>query len=130
MWGEIISSQFLLFPLFPLFPIPVSTDNLLNLKVLGFVGSNLLRQSEFHKLYNSRNITDIQGQEFDYLVWAGAPAVKWLANKEPENDRENLLNLMNCLQSVKTQKLVLISPVYVYLEPLEVDEDTPTGNIS
>jgi hypothetical protein len=34
VWGEIISSQFLLFPLFPLFPIPVSTDNLLNLTVL------------------------------------------------------------------------------------------------
>jgi hypothetical protein len=31
VWGEIISSQFLLFPLFP---IPVSTDNLLNLTVL------------------------------------------------------------------------------------------------
>jgi nucleoside-diphosphate-sugar epimerase len=91
----------------------------------GFVGSNLLRQTEFHNLYNSRNITEIEGQKFDYLVCAGAPAVKWLANKEPEKDRENLLNLMTCLETVKAEKLVLISTVDVYPIPLGVDEDTP-----
>ena len=37
----------------------------------GFVGGNLLRQSEFQKLYNSSNIAEIQEQQFDYLVCAG-----------------------------------------------------------
>ena len=90
----------------------------------GFVGSNLNQQTKFEGLYNSKNIEDIAGKSFDILVCSGAPAVKWLANKEPIKDRENLQRLMDCLAQVSAKKVILISTVDVYPVPVEVDEDT------
>lgn len=90
----------------------------------GFVGSNLVRQKEFNSFYNSKNIHSIIGKSFDLVVCSGAPAVKWLANKEPVKDRDNLQILMNCLSQISAKKLILISTVDVYPLPIEVDEDT------
>ncbi|WP_123042244.1 NAD-dependent epimerase/dehydratase family protein [Cohnella candidum] len=91
----------------------------------GFVGGNLRIQASFDKLYNSRNIREIEGESFELLVCSGAPAVKWKANQEPEADRSNIEILMNHLKKVRCERLVLISTVDVYKSPLEVDEDTP-----
>lgn len=90
----------------------------------GFVGSNLVRQVDFNSLYNSKNIESIIGKKFDLLVCSGAPAVKWLANKEPEKDLENIKRLTKCLGKVAAKKVILISTVDVYPLPVEVDEDT------
>ena len=90
----------------------------------GFVGSNLIRQRNFDDFYNSKNIESIVGKNYELLVCAGAPAVKWLANKEPIKDRENLQRLMGCLRQVSAQKIILISTIDVYPVPVEVDEDT------
>ncbi|WP_264320297.1 hypothetical protein [Zarconia navalis] len=59
------------------------------------------------------------------LVCAGAPAVKWLANKEPDRDKASLDRLMQSLEGVKASKFVLISTVDVYPTPVDVDEATP-----
>ncbi len=91
----------------------------------GFVGGNLVRQQPFDAFYNSKNIEEIAGQSFDFLVCAGAPAVKWLANKDPEQDRAAIGRLQNALASVSAGKFVLISTVDVYPNPIDVDEDTP-----
>ncbi|MBD2180103.1 pyridine nucleotide transhydrogenase [Planktothrix sp. FACHB-1355] len=90
----------------------------------GFVGGNLISQHQFDDLYNSKNIESIADKNFDFLVCSGAPAVKWLANKEPVKDAENLARLMNCLSQVSAKKVVLISTVDVYPVPIEVDEAT------
>lgn len=90
----------------------------------GFVGSNLNRQKHFEELYNSKNIETIVGKDFELLVCSGAPAAKWLANKEPMKDRENLQRLMRYLEQVSAQKMILISTVDVYAVPIAVDEDT------
>jgi nucleoside-diphosphate-sugar epimerase len=90
----------------------------------GFVGGTLLRQRSFEQQYNSRNIQDIAGREFELLVCAGAPAEKWKANKEPVADRENLQKLKDALKKCSAQKFVLISTVDVYREPRNVDENT------
>lgn len=50
----------------------------------GFVGSVLLKQKKFNALYRSTNIDEIKNRSFDTVVCAGAPAVKWLANKYPK----------------------------------------------
>lgn len=88
----------------------------------GFVGSNLLRQHAFDELYNSKNIRDIQGREFDVLVCAGVSAVKYKANKEPEADWEGIQKLLQALLTVKSKQLVLISTVDVYPNPVGVNE--------
>jgi nucleoside-diphosphate-sugar epimerase len=92
----------------------------------GFVGQNLLRQAgDFTDLYHSRNVHELAGREFELVVCAGAPAVKWLANKEPEQDRASLGRLRDALAETRAQELVLISTVDVYPEPVDVDEATP-----
>ncbi|MCI5043263.1 MAG: sugar nucleotide-binding protein [Aquisalinus sp.] len=80
----------------------------------GFVGSSLKRQYKgFESTYNSANISDISGKEYDLLVCAAAPATMWLANNDPAQDRQNLLNLVTCLERVKCDRIVLISTIAV-----------------
>ena len=89
----------------------------------GFVGGNILRQQQFQNLYNSKNIDDICGNYFDLVVCAGVSAVKWLANKEPEKDWDNIKALITKLQKVHAKEFILISTVDVYPNPIDVDED-------
>jgi hypothetical protein len=74
----------------------------------GFVGSTLLRQKSFDGLYRSTNIADIDGNRYDTLVCAGAPAQKWLADR---------------LKTVRCNTFVLISTVDVFNAPIEVAEN-------
>jgi len=91
----------------------------------GFVGSNILKQlPNIQAKFNSKNIEEIQGKSFDTIYCAGAPGVKWLANKEPEKDLEQINRLISCLQKAKANRLALISTIDVYPKPLNVDEDT------
>lgn len=88
----------------------------------GFVGSNLHEQFGFTHLYNSKNIGEIDNLSFDIVVCAGISAVKWLANKEPEADLKKIQGLISHLQTVKTERFVLVSTVDVYPVPFDVDE--------
>lgn len=90
----------------------------------GFVGSNLVEQYQFDKLYNSKNITEIEGREIDLLVCAGVYADKWLANQEPEVDISNIEKLKNYIQKAKIRHFVLISTIDVYAIPIAVNENT------
>ncbi|WP_412971990.1 NAD(P)-dependent oxidoreductase [Glaciecola sp. MF2-115] len=90
----------------------------------GFVGSNLLKQQQFDDCYNSSNIHQIAGKEYEQIICAGVSAVKWMANREPEKDRENIQSLMAHLKQVKADKFILISTVDVYPVPINVDEKT------
>jgi hypothetical protein len=91
----------------------------------GFVGSNLARQHRFDATFNSANIESIAGQELDLVVCAGVRAEKWIANKNPEADRQGIDRLITALSSVKARRAVLISSVDVFITPIEVDESTP-----
>lgn len=90
----------------------------------GFVGGNVVAQRRFDALYNSRNIEAIVNGDFELLVCSGAPAAKWIANRDPEADLANLQRLMGCLEKVRARKAVLISTIDVYPRPVDVDEDT------
>lgn len=90
----------------------------------GFVGSTLRRQTHFDGLYRSTNIHEIEGKSFDHLVCAGAPAQKWIANRDPEIDRENITRLIDHLKGASCNTFVLISTVDVFKNPLGVDETT------
>lgn len=91
----------------------------------GFVGGNLLKQTSFDSTYNSTNINDLNNQEFELLICAGAPAEKWKINQEPEADQANLQTIKDALKSAKIKKLVLVSTVDIYKDPNGVTEDTP-----
>ncbi|MDP9046278.1 MAG: pyridine nucleotide transhydrogenase [Pseudomonadota bacterium] len=90
----------------------------------GFVGETLLRQARFEHTYRSTNIGDVRGQSFDTVFCAGAPAQKWIANREPEADRRNIDKLIEHLDSLTCSTFVLISTVDVFPDPVGVDEST------
>lgn len=91
----------------------------------GFIGNNLLRQTEFEYIYNRNNIIDAQNEEFDLVVCAAPSAEKWRANKEPERDLDAINNLINSFKTINTKQFILISTVDVYMNPINVYEDTP-----
>lgn len=65
----------------------------------GFVGSTLLKQAHFSALFRSTNIHEIENREFDVVVCAGAPAQKWIANRDPADDRKKIDSLINHLRT-------------------------------
>jgi len=90
----------------------------------GFVGGTLLKQTGFDSLYRSTNIDEILGKSFDTVVCAGAPAQKWIANRDPEADRGKIDGLIEKLSTVRCRTIVLVSTVDVFREPVGVDEDS------
>ncbi|WP_443692738.1 pyridine nucleotide transhydrogenase [Pseudomonas protegens] len=90
----------------------------------GYVGSTLLKQTRFERLYRSTTIGEVDGQSFDTVVCAGAPAQKWIANRYPETDREKIDGLIAHLSTIQCKTFILISTVDVFKNPVCVDEDT------
>jgi hypothetical protein len=91
----------------------------------GFVGGNIAAQNTFTDLYNTKNIDDIDGQEYDLVVSAATYAEMWKINQDPEGDLAQINGLIDHLKNVKAKKFVLISTVGVYKSPNGADEDTP-----
>jgi len=95
----------------------------------GFVGSTLLKQYRFKSLYRSTNIGEIAGKSFDFIVCAGAPAQKWIANRDPEADLDKIQGLIDHLKTVQCQQFVLISTADVFKNPVGVNEDTEVKEV-
>lgn len=90
----------------------------------GFVGRNINAQYEFDDVYNSKNISDIEGKEYDLVVSAANKAEMWRINQQPEADLAEIDKFIGHISKVKIKKLVLISTVGVYKNPNGSDEDT------
>jgi hydroxypyruvate isomerase len=86
----------------------------------GLVGQTLyyqlLRRGIQPACYNSKNLQEIRGAAFDTLYLCCMPAVKWWANKNPEADRAVLNTVLDALDTVTSNRIVLISTVDV-LQP-------------
>lgn len=95
----------------------------------GFVGTTLQKQANFSHLYRSTNMDDIDNRTFDMVVCAGAPAQKWIANKDPQGDREKIEGLIEHLKTIKCEKFILISTVDVFHNSVGADEETPVDEI-
>jgi nucleoside-diphosphate-sugar epimerase len=91
----------------------------------GFVGGNIHAQADFSGVFNTKNIDDIDGKEYDLVVSAATYAEMWRINQDPEGDLAQINGLIDHLKTVKTKKFVLISTVGVYKNPNGADEDTP-----
>ena len=89
----------------------------------GFVGSNLAAQYQFTDSYNSKNIAEIDGKEYDLVVCAGVQAKKWWANQNPAEDWAGIDALLKHLDNVQAKRFAIISSVDVYPKTTDVDED-------
>jgi len=90
----------------------------------GFVGGALAGQTRFDDFYNSANVESIAGRRYELIVCAGARAEKWRINREPEADAAELERLKAALARAEAERLLLISTVDVYRDPVGVDEDS------
>lgn len=95
----------------------------------GFVGRNLTQQYDFTDFYNSKNFQEMKEQEYDLVVCGGVSAVKWMANKEPENDREGIKALEELLSTIKAKQFILISTIDVYPITQGKDESFDCGSM-
>ena len=91
----------------------------------GFVGSNLAAQHHFDDLYNSKNIADIEGKEYELVVSAANRADMWRINQEGAADLAEIDEFIEHIKKVRAKQFVLISTVGVYKSPNGADEDTP-----
>ena len=90
----------------------------------GFVGESLLKQISFDFCYRSLNISELKNTKNNIVVCAAPSAKKWYANKFPEEDLENIKNLIKVLKTIKAKCFILISTVDVYPLPKIVYEDS------
>lgn len=90
----------------------------------GFVGSNIYEHGSFDAVYNSKNISDAYGTNPDLLIYSGLRAEKYLANNAPEKDYELILQAQDNIRLINPKKLVLISTIDVFKNPVNVDEDS------
>lgn len=95
----------------------------------GFVGSTLLKQHAFEQRFRSVNINDIDGHQFDLVVCAAAPAQKWIANREPDADRQKIEGLVAHLKTIQCRTFVLVSTVDVFKTPIGINEGTPVDEV-
>ena len=91
----------------------------------GFVGSNICYSHKFDAVYNSKNITDAFNTSPDLLVFSGLRAEKYLAGEFPEKDLELIKQAEKNIERIRPKKIVLISTIDVFKEPVNVDERTP-----
>ncbi|WP_312583633.1 pyridine nucleotide transhydrogenase [Atlantibacter sp.] len=90
----------------------------------GFVGSTLLKQAHFEELFRSTNINEIKGKQFKLVVCAGAPAQKWIANSDPESDKQKIESLIASLDTITCDIFILISTVDVFKNSQGVNENS------
>ena len=92
----------------------------------GFVGSNIYvkANNRIKGLYNSKNITSAYNTAPDILIYAGLRAEKYLANTYPEKDKLLIEEAEQNIKNINPKKVILISTIDVFKEPVNVDENT------
>lgn len=95
----------------------------------GFVGSNLVTQTQFDAVYNSKTIEQAFDTRPDLLVYSGVRAEKFLANSNPEQDFDIVQNALHNIKRIDPKNVVLISTVDVYPSPIGVDESIDVSDL-
>lgn len=90
----------------------------------GFVGKNLMISHSFDTVFHKTDIEKAYGLSPDILVYAGIPSEMFLANKNPEHDKDIIVDAIENIRRINPKKLVLVSTISVYPIPKEVDEGT------
>lgn len=71
-----------------------------------------------------KNIQEAYGKEFDILIYSGVRAEKFIANSNPNEDKILIEKAIENIKKINFNKLVLISTVDIYPNPVDVDEDS------
>lgn len=71
----------------------------------------------------------MRGQQYGEVICAGVSAVKWKANKEPEQDWARIQELLDVLQTIQAKRFILISTIDVYAITAGLDESFDCGSV-
>ncbi|MDR1565297.1 MAG: NAD(P)-dependent oxidoreductase [Oscillospiraceae bacterium] len=91
----------------------------------GFVGSNLALQHSFSGCFHSSDIAQAYGLEPDLCVYSGVRAEKFLANKNPAEDKAHIAAAIENIKRIRPKTLVLISTIDVFKNPNGANEASP-----
>lgn len=82
----------------------------------GFVGSHLRENlsPETTLYFNSKNIRDAINGEFRNVYCACVPAVKWKANRYPQDDHDQVEDIKEILMSIRCSKMFLMSTIDIH----------------
>lgn len=82
----------------------------------GFVGSSIRESLDpsTTELFNSTNLGNIRGGTYKTVYCACVPAVKWVANANPDKDNAAILEILDVVKSIVCEKFVLISTIDVH----------------
>ena len=89
----------------------------------GFVGGELMRRARPSVQVRRTDLNDVLDAEIDELICAGAPAEKWRANADPDEDWNGLSRLMAAVDGSRARSCVLISTVDVFVDSSGAAED-------
>lgn len=89
----------------------------------GFVGGALEPRVRPAARFRSTDIHQLRDADVDEVVCAGAPAEKWKANANPEDDWAGISRLIEALDASRATSCVLVSTVDVYSDSRQADED-------
>lgn len=94
----------------------------------GLIGTTLKDSLQFDYEFNSTNLHEIQTIDTSAadLYLCCLPATKWIVNKDPQSDIDNMLRILSVLSKNRYRRIVVYSTIDVYSEcPLGVDESYP-----
>ena len=63
--------------------------------------------------YNSKNISEINYNEFNTAICAGAYGLKWKANKYPDEDYSSIRYLIENLKTIEKEKIIYVILFYM-----------------
>jgi hypothetical protein len=94
----------------------------------GLIGTTLKDSIEFNYEFNSKNLEELLSLNIDTsqaeLYLSCLPATKWLVNKDPQSDLNNIFNILNIITKREYGTIILYSTIDVYNNsPLETDEN-------
>lgn len=94
----------------------------------GLIGTTLKDTIKFDYEFNSKNLEELLSLPIDTsqaeLYLACLPATKWLVNKDPQSDLDNIFKILNIITKREFGTIILYSTIDVYNDvPLEVNED-------
>lgn len=93
----------------------------------GLIGTTLKDEIKFDYEFNSKNLHELLSLNIDFsksdLYLCCLPATKWIINKDPQKDLNNIFDILNIITKKEYNNVILYSTIDVYTgAPLETDE--------
>lgn len=88
--------------------------------ILGYTGliGSYIRESTDPtetEYYNTKKFHDVVRKKINTVYCACVPAVKWKANKHPDEDKHSIRNIFNVVKTIQCEQIILISTIDVHI---------------